>query len=134
MKIQLTIEEVNNILKEKFNAESCDIKEPYDYTRHFELEINPAPNSQNIKLEETQAPKILEKGIPSKVLGDVSGCSDTIHQQNKELMDKDYKKGCGEMIYGAWNDGDRTYDEPCDGVNHICDKCSKEDLHEQEKK
>lgn len=31
-------------------------------------------NKQDIKLYENKAPKIIEKGIPSKFLGDVSGC------------------------------------------------------------
>jgi hypothetical protein len=50
--------------------------------------------SPNIKLDENQAPKILENGAPSKVLGDVSGCLDTQtctcgHPKEAHLIDKE---------------------------------------------
>lgn len=46
----------------------------------------------------------------------------TISTLKAELKEK--FKGCGVVLYNAWNDGDRTYDECCDG-DYFCLECKK---------
>ena len=60
--------------------------------------------------------------------------SDNIHKQNKELLDKDYKKGCGEWIESYYQDGDHRHREDVQcgssgygGIIFLCEKCRKED-------
>lgn len=96
--------------------------------RKSELETNSAPNSQE-RMSQDQIAKAVESPEPdtiqTKHKAEINDSSEI-----KQLLHKDYPKGCGEIIYGAWNDGDRNYAEPCDGVNYICEKCRKEDLNE----
>jgi hypothetical protein len=84
MKIILTIKEANEILKERFGAKSCNLKNPYDGDRGFELEVenNKSPNKSE-KTEVSCSATQVQTGSDTN--------NSTKQELNKEIV-KDWLK------------------------------------------
>jgi len=86
----------------KENLDDCTCVAPKGEFKASKENHNP-----QVKLDESQAPKILENGIPSKVLGDVSGSADNTHKTHIE----ENKKMCSTWYEEGFKDGTKEYEK-----------------------